>query len=190
MNYLVYIEHSAENLQFFLWYRDYVARFARLPASEKALSSLWVDEKFDDDMVKPSPRFVVDSRPSTSDKNLEALPGVLEIDADSTTSGDGDPFHDRPTSTRRTATSTSERTTTPYNWDEDKATWSTRRSDFREIAAGAYESLSIMQPCKWPATGQAGHQPLTDETQSPCSRTGRRSRGSSRRTSPTTARAS
>nr|OQO23857.1 hypothetical protein B0A51_08256 [Rachicladosporium sp. CCFEE 5018] len=41
MNYLKYIEYSAENLQFFLWYRDYVARFENLPASEQALSPEW-----------------------------------------------------------------------------------------------------------------------------------------------------
>ncbi|KAI9817570.1 MAG: hypothetical protein M1827_001182 [Pycnora praestabilis] len=41
MNYLIYIEHAAENLQFFLWYRDYFERFALLPAREKALAPEW-----------------------------------------------------------------------------------------------------------------------------------------------------
>lgn len=41
MNYLKYIEHSAENLQFFLWYRSYVERFSLLPESEKVLSPEW-----------------------------------------------------------------------------------------------------------------------------------------------------
>ena len=45
MNYLKYIELSAENLQFFLWYRDYVNRFDRLPANEKALSPEWTVEQ-------------------------------------------------------------------------------------------------------------------------------------------------
>ena len=38
MDYLVYIEHSAENLQFYLWYREYVRRWNALPASQRALS--------------------------------------------------------------------------------------------------------------------------------------------------------
>jgi hypothetical protein len=38
MDYLVYIEHNAENLQFFLWYKDYCARFEALPEGEKTLS--------------------------------------------------------------------------------------------------------------------------------------------------------
>lgn len=45
MNYVKYVEHSAENLQFFLWYRDYCARFEQLPQSERALSPIWTAEK-------------------------------------------------------------------------------------------------------------------------------------------------
>lgn len=41
MNYLKYIEHAAENLQFFLWHRDYTKRFNELPESERALSPEW-----------------------------------------------------------------------------------------------------------------------------------------------------
>ncbi|MCJ1311562.1 hypothetical protein MMC25_005235 [Agyrium rufum] len=41
MNYLIYIERAAENLQFFLWYRDYIKRFDNLPNNEKVLSPLW-----------------------------------------------------------------------------------------------------------------------------------------------------
>ena len=45
MNYLIYIEHSAENLQFFLWYRDYVKRFFELPPNERALAPEWSVEQ-------------------------------------------------------------------------------------------------------------------------------------------------
>jgi hypothetical protein len=38
MTYLLYIEHCAENLQFYLWYKDYVHRFDKLPEREKELS--------------------------------------------------------------------------------------------------------------------------------------------------------
>jgi hypothetical protein len=41
MNYLIYIERSAENLQFFLWYRDYVTRFEAVPESERLLAPEW-----------------------------------------------------------------------------------------------------------------------------------------------------
>lgn len=38
MDYLVYVEHNAENLQFYLWYKDYEKRFNALAETEKALS--------------------------------------------------------------------------------------------------------------------------------------------------------
>ncbi|KAF1977821.1 hypothetical protein BU23DRAFT_564684 [Bimuria novae-zelandiae CBS 107.79] len=41
MNYLKYIELSAENLQFFLWFRSYTKRFNDFPNNEKALSPEW-----------------------------------------------------------------------------------------------------------------------------------------------------
>ncbi|KAI9842404.1 MAG: hypothetical protein M1838_003156 [Thelocarpon superellum] len=41
MNYLLYVELAAENLQFFLWHRDYCRRFEEIPASEKALAPEW-----------------------------------------------------------------------------------------------------------------------------------------------------
>ncbi|GAB7363214.1 hypothetical protein MBLNU230_g3496t1 [Neophaeotheca triangularis] len=49
MNYLKYIEHSAENLQFFLWYRDYCSRWEQLPRSERVLSPEWTREQAEAD---------------------------------------------------------------------------------------------------------------------------------------------
>lgn len=47
MNYLKYVEHTAENLQFFMWYRDYCTRFEQLPESEKVLSPVWTKAQMD-----------------------------------------------------------------------------------------------------------------------------------------------
>lgn len=44
MDYLVYIEYSAENLQFYLWYRSYVERFNASTEEERALSPEWIPE--------------------------------------------------------------------------------------------------------------------------------------------------
>lgn len=41
MNYLTYIEHAAENLQFILWYRDYVKRFSEAKTSDIGLAPVW-----------------------------------------------------------------------------------------------------------------------------------------------------
>ncbi|KAI1388922.1 uncharacterized protein F4822DRAFT_429538 [Hypoxylon trugodes] len=40
-DYLIYVERNAENLQFYLWYCDYVERWSQLSEQEKARSSSW-----------------------------------------------------------------------------------------------------------------------------------------------------
>lgn len=44
MDYLIYVEYNAENLQFYLWYKDYVRRYEALAENEKALSPEWIPE--------------------------------------------------------------------------------------------------------------------------------------------------
>ncbi|KZF26969.1 hypothetical protein L228DRAFT_258320 [Xylona heveae TC161] len=41
MDYLIYIEHDAENLQFYLWLQDYTRRFNATKVAEKVLSPEW-----------------------------------------------------------------------------------------------------------------------------------------------------
>ena len=41
MDYLLYVEHTAENLQFFLWYSDYIERWSKLLPRQKRLSPAW-----------------------------------------------------------------------------------------------------------------------------------------------------
>ncbi|KAI1093377.1 hypothetical protein F5B19DRAFT_132728 [Rostrohypoxylon terebratum] len=41
MDYLVYVEHNAENLQFFLWFCGYVEKWSQLPESERERSPAW-----------------------------------------------------------------------------------------------------------------------------------------------------
>lgn len=41
MDYLVYVSHDAENLQFWIWLNAYSSRFYALPPSEQALSPPW-----------------------------------------------------------------------------------------------------------------------------------------------------
>lgn len=45
MNYLIYIEHSAENLQFFLWYRSYVKRFHNANTADLVLATEWTQDQ-------------------------------------------------------------------------------------------------------------------------------------------------
>ncbi|KAK3393208.1 hypothetical protein B0H63DRAFT_516405 [Podospora didyma] len=48
MNYLVYVERSAENLQFHLWYRDFIQRFNQATTADIALASEWTQTMEDE----------------------------------------------------------------------------------------------------------------------------------------------
>ena len=50
MNYLVYVEHAAENLQFYLWFKSYEKRFAEATSSEVVLSPEWT-QAMEDEVV-------------------------------------------------------------------------------------------------------------------------------------------
>lgn len=52
MNYLIYIEHSAENLQFFLWHRSYVTRFHNAKTADLVLAPEWTQEMQDEAFAK------------------------------------------------------------------------------------------------------------------------------------------
>lgn len=52
MNYLVYVEHSAENLQFYLWYKDYVKRFNEASTSDISLAPEWTQTMEDEAVAK------------------------------------------------------------------------------------------------------------------------------------------
>lgn len=55
MNYLKYIELAAENLQFYLWVRDYTKRFNNLPASDRALAPEWTVSQVDAEKMAADP---------------------------------------------------------------------------------------------------------------------------------------
>ncbi|KAM0246708.1 hypothetical protein ACHAQJ_010123 [Trichoderma viride] len=52
MNYLVYVEHAAENLQFYLWFKDYEKRFAEASTSDISLSPEWTQAMQDEAVAK------------------------------------------------------------------------------------------------------------------------------------------
>jgi hypothetical protein len=94
MNYLKYIEHAAENLQFFLWFHDYSARFNNLAEGERALSPEWTREQAEAEAASAA------QQTRTKHANAEAnviLQGTSFDDGNSGQANDrGDPFHTPP----------------------------------------------------------------------------------------------
>lgn len=77
MDYLVYEEHNAESLQFFLWYYDYVQRWSQLLGRQKALSPVWDPER----VVEPRSRFITYSHKRARSQKMNKILTILEMDS-------------------------------------------------------------------------------------------------------------
>lgn len=141
MNFLKYIELSAENLQFFLWYRDYSKRFNELPASEKVLSPEWAGNgsnngeapKLSHKKSNPEASAVLEGTDFASEKTVK----------NSTRSTSNNPFFTPP----HTPTSDSHRRDESLDsYDESMTTGKVNHS---ERAAGAFENAGLKwKPCE------------------------------------------
>lgn len=78
MDYLFYVGRSAENLQFFLWYCDYVQRWSTLLPRQKALSPIW-----DPDKAREPPaasRFIRYSHKRATSDKMNKIISIMEMD--------------------------------------------------------------------------------------------------------------
>lgn len=95
MNYLKYIEHAAENLQFYLWFHDYSARFNNLAESERALSPEWTREQAEAEATSAAQQ-----NRTKKQANAEAHAILKDTSFDDANSAHvnerGDPFHTPP----------------------------------------------------------------------------------------------
>ena len=152
MDFLVYIEHDAENLQFYLWYRDYVNRFTDIPVLQKALAPEWTAEKADAQMVA----IQKENNSRKLDANAAAVFQGTDFDSRSkvvvTEAGMNghDPFNTPPpTQHGVTQDSTSLSTTgTSMLFSEDGSTLRSIGTTYNKKAAAAFESAETMQPCE------------------------------------------
>ncbi|KAI8627841.1 hypothetical protein F5Y19DRAFT_465484 [Xylariaceae sp. FL1651] len=97
MNYLVYIEHSAENLQFFLWYRNYVKRFTEAPATELALAPEWT-QTMEEEIITKIQRDAADKIKKDNPAGIEIFKGTDFEKAPEMQVENKDPFSTPPQS--------------------------------------------------------------------------------------------
>ncbi|KAK4151330.1 fumble-domain-containing protein [Chaetomidium leptoderma] len=71
MNYLLYVERSAENLQFFLWNRDYATRFAAAKTTDISLAPEWTQTMEDEAVAR--------IRKEHAEKTRKAPKGVVDF---------------------------------------------------------------------------------------------------------------
>lgn len=144
MNYLIYIEHAAENLQFFLWYREYARRFSELPPNERALAPEWTAEQAETDanQTATGSKQQVSADIAAVFKGTDfATPTATVVEVK------GNPFNTPPRTPNgdRQSVAPSEQT-----WSDGGSTLdSNTNKAFHKKAAGAFEGADLKwQPCK------------------------------------------
>jgi hypothetical protein len=133
MNYLIYIERSAENLQFFLWYRDYSQRFKDAQTSDIALAPEWTQAMADETAAKIQKEHMekMKREPEAAQifhgTDFEKAPLHPTAGVDSK-----DPFGTPPT--------------TPG--DQESAYGGSQALSYRSQAGDAFTAAGVKQPCK------------------------------------------
>jgi hypothetical protein len=144
MDFLVYIELSAENLQFYLWYLDYVKRFAALPDNEKALVPEWNADAADiETLAATKEKLTQKKMPAAAAEVLRGTdfdpkkPVVTEM-------GNGhNPFNTPP----RTPLGDRESTApSAAGWSEDGSTLRSGQQSYMKKAEQAFAEADTLQP--------------------------------------------
>lgn len=142
MNYLKYIEHAAENLQFWLWYRDYAKRFSELPSNERCLAPEWTVEQAEAELINQN-------APAPAPKNLrpETVAVLAGTDFALAKSRRGNPFETPPgTPVEPTRKPNPSVGTGEVDVSDDDS--------IHAKAAGAFEKADLKwQPCKSESRG-------------------------------------
>lgn len=137
MNYLLYIEHAAENLQFFLWYQDYVKRFNDAFTSDTLLSPEWTQAMEDEtaariqkdtvERLKKEPKTITAIFKGTDFEKGAAEIAVTEI---------MDPFPTPPA--------------TPSDDDATSLLSGSQAPNYQIQAQDAFDAAGVTQPCSSP----------------------------------------
>jgi len=139
MNYLVYIEHSAENLQFYLWHQNFVQRFREATTSDLVLAPEWTSDMEADIATKIQKEASENLRPKATGASEIFKDSVFEkkvvVDAYPV---DGDPFSTPPQ--------------TPKKFDRDSSyapsTQVSNAFTYRSQASDAFVAAGAQRPCE------------------------------------------
>lgn len=152
MNFLLYVENSAENLQFYLWFRDYVKRFDQLPENEKKLSPEWIPEqpkpKLTHARASSDVEITLEEKRKADEEVAKAIKGT---DFDSkvkltVTEIGHNPFNTPPRTPVGDRESLNPST---VGWNEDCSTlMSGVGTSHTKKSANAFETAKTLQPCE------------------------------------------
>lgn len=142
MNFLKYIELSAENLQFYLWFRDYSKRFSELPENERNLSPEWTGEKANFSDTKIASKTTdsnSDAAAILNGTDFAAEPKINDLEKNGS-----NPFFTPPRTPNNEDSGDR-----PASLESSQGTMSTGKVDHAKRAAGAFENAGLKwKPCE------------------------------------------
>ncbi len=152
MNYLKYIELSAENLQFYLWYQDYVKRFTDAKTSETALAPEWTRAMQEEAISKIQKENTEKLKAPANSEVAEIFKGT-DFDAKPALAAPivTTPLSPYPLSEPDSANPFGTPPRTPANRSSTLISESVAPSNaasFREHASDAFAAIGAKQPCK------------------------------------------
>jgi hypothetical protein len=146
MDFLVYIEHDAENLQFYLWYKDYVKRFFQLPESDQALAPEWTvqqatAERHAQEKEKKEKKLTTDTAAHLKGTDFESPPKA-------TTEAGYNPFNTPPRTPNGGdyASSLAPSTNGTAVYSEQGSTLRSNGTDHTKKTANAFDAVDALQP--------------------------------------------
>jgi len=146
MDFLKYVEHSAENLQFYLWFKDYSKRFEALPETERNLSPEWTQAQ--EDSESAAYRSQLKQRTLTAEAAAILKSQDLTTEKSTPVSDNQDPFGD----SRVSSSNGLKHETSSIDSDPARRPWSGLQSAMstksRTAAETAFEDAGCnFQPC-------------------------------------------
>ena len=149
MNYLVYIEHAAENLQFYLWYQDYLKRFQNLPPNERALAPEWNTEPVEVDLQAGQPGQGSKQQISVETAAIFKGTDFAHSSANVVEVKHGNPFNTPPRTSIEDHESLAPSDPAWSDWGSTlNGTNISNKSSHHKKAAGAFEGAELKwQPC-------------------------------------------
>jgi hypothetical protein len=144
MEFLKYVEHSAENLQFYLWFKDYVKRFEALPENERILSPEWTQAQ--EETEKASYRAQLKQKPLAVEAKEILKSQNLEVGTETPVSEKNDPFND---ARNASLPASRQENSVAASMDQSVTGFQSMKSGFSRGAEAAFEDAGCKyQPCK------------------------------------------
>jgi hypothetical protein len=142
MDFSKYIERNPENLQFHLWYRDYLKRFDNIPDGERSLAPEWTVERANAEAEAAR----LEEKPKKVNPTAAAVLKGTDFDTKTGKAAVSevhpDPFKDPQTpNTERDSMAPSN-----TGLNDDTSTLKAPMNPSK-AAAAAFESVNVPQPC-------------------------------------------